>query len=291
MTQQPINIENFFRNNGNSHIFCTLVAPANTTEECVIYFSPLFEERMWSHRVAFNFARDLAASGRYSVLLFDYFGYGESSGNSEDFTLDGCRRDVESIISMLQQKGFKRFLFWGIRTGCAIALSSMPTDPIISSAFFWAPVFRLHEFIYDSLRATMAGQYMLFKQVKAKRDTILEELSNIGHCSRDGYILNHVDGYRFGNTFYQETIFLNNTLDLNQVHFPLLLIEVAANNNGKQPSDQGQGAKAFSNGNHNIQINRIFERHFWLIGPDYSQRANSLYEDTLIWLDLISRNA
>lgn len=281
-SNNQINIENFFHDIGNGRIFCTLVAPVNPTEECIIYFSPLFEERMWSQRVAFNFARDMAASGRYSVFLFDYFGYGESSGNSEDFTLAGCHRNIESLITMLQQKGFKRFLFWGIRTGCAVALFSIPSDSITSSAFFWAPVFGLREFIYDSLRASIAGQYMLFKHISAKRDTILEELTSKGHCSRDGYILNNIEGYRVGNAFYQETIVHKDAFDPGRLSFPVLIAEIASRTNGQPRSTQRESAQAFPK---NIVVKKIVERQFWLIGNDYSQRANGFYEPTIEWLD------
>jgi pimeloyl-ACP methyl ester carboxylesterase len=286
-SSNPINIENFFHDTGNGRIFCTLIAPANLTEECVIYFSPLFEERMWSQRIAFNFVRDLVAKGQYSVLLFDYYGYGESSGNSEDFTLDRCRRDIESLLAMLQKKGFRRFVFWGIRTGCAVALSSMPSNPIVSSAFFWAPVFNLHDFIYDSLRATITAQYMLFKQVVAKRDTILEELASIGHCSRDGYTLNQIEGYRFGNTFYQETILHKSSFEPGHISIPVLIIEVAANNTGKGPPvpPQNKDERKPLQENQNIEIKRVIERQFWLIGRDYSQRADSLYKITTEWLN------
>jgi hypothetical protein len=287
MTQRPINIENFFHDTGNGQIFCTLIVPANLTEECVIYFSPLFEERMWSQRIAFNFAQDLVAIGQYSVLLFDYYGYGESSGNSEDFTLDRCRRDIGSLLAMLQKKGFRRFVFWGIRTGCPVALSSMSSSPIVSSAFFWAPVFNLHEFIYDSLRAAIAGQYTLFKQIVAKRDTILEELATIGHCSRDGYILNHIEGYRFGNTFYQETALHNSIFNPGQISPPVLIVEVTAKNTGKKTAPQTKDIEKSSNTNQNIEIKRIAERQFWLIGRDYSQRAGGLYEVTTEWLNQI----
>jgi hypothetical protein len=279
-------INSFFHDTENGRIFCTLIAPSDSSAECIIYFSPLFEERMWSQRIAFNFARTLAERGRYSFLFFDYYGYGESSGNPEDFSLDRCRHDVESIIDMLKTKGFKRLAFWGLRSGSAVALASLPSGSIVSSALFWAPVFDLYEFITDCLRTTIANQYMLFKKIVAKRDVICDELLKFGNCSREGYILNHIDGYRFGKVFYQETMMNKNHYGLSEISIPTLIVEVSPyDKNNPESTTNLSNSKILLQRDDNIEIKTIIGKSFWIIGRDYSQRANDIYRITQEWLD------
>jgi hypothetical protein len=282
---KPVNIENFYHDTGNGRIFCTLITPPHPTQECAIYFAPLFEERMWAQRIAFNFARDMAAKDSRATLVFDYHGYGESDGDADDFTLARCRDDVMSLHALMRTRGYSRFVWWGIRTGCSIALATIPAHAPITSFILWAPVLRLKDYIYESLRANLAAQMMMFKKVVVQRDIILKELVKLGQCCRDSYVLNHVDGYRFGGIFYQEILNLNNSKDLSCLTFPSLVVDVIPprTENGKHL------AKAESTGEvaptqQNIQYRQVSEREFWLINRDYSQRAESVYRATLEWL-------
>ncbi len=283
---QSVDIESFFHDTGKGRIFCTLIGTPHPSKECVVYFSPLFEERMWSHRIAFNFALELAARGKQVVLMFDYHGYGESDGEPESFTLARCRDDMESLLALMGTLGFTRFSWWGIRTGCAVSLAVLPPHLLISSAFLWAPVLNLQEFIYDSLRATIAAQYMIFNKAVVTRDIILEELAEFGQCSRDGYLLNYIEGYRFGKTFYQETQNLEHLLDLNLLTFPSLVLELLRPGMKIAKTDiKPSKVREASRANQNISYLQVTDRQFWLIGKDYSQRAEALYRATAGWLD------
>lgn len=285
-TTNPINVESFFHDTGKGRIFCTLIGSSDPSEEYVIYFSPLFEERMWSHRIAFNFARDLAASGKHAVLMFDYHGYGESDGDPDDFTLAGCRHDVKSLLVLMESRGFSRFSWWGIRTGCAVALASLPPERRISASLLWAPVLDLQTYLYDSLRATIAAQYMIFNKSLVTRDIILEELAEFGQCSREGYVLNYIEGYRFGKIFYQELQDLKHVQDLSLITVPSLVLELLRpggqiNSPDLKLSKLGDAARA----NAGITYLQVPDRPFWLIGKGYSQRAEAFYSASTEWLD------
>jgi hypothetical protein len=281
-----INIQNFFHDTKMGRIFCTLIGSSDFSNECIIYFSPIFEERMWCHRIAFNFARDLAYRYGCNVLMFDYHGYGESDGDPEDFSLEHCSFDVKELITLMEQKGFSRFTWWGIRTGCSIALSMMPSCEKINNAILWDPVLDLKQYIYDSLRSTVAGQFMLFKKAIVKRDTILDELNKSGQCKREGYILNFVEGYRFGREFYNEAIKLDFKSTLKQLDFPTLLLETLPGDVKSLTLEKGfeEGKKEYFE-NPYIHYSKISERKFWIIDRSYSQSAEALYQTTLEWLD------
>jgi hypothetical protein len=282
-TTEPAPVESFFHDTGEGRIFCTLVGSLQQSGEVFVYFSPLFEERMWAHRIAFNFARELWDARHCAVLMFDYYGYGESDGNSEDFSLSRCARDVENLVFLLKERGASRFFWWGIRTGCAVAIACMGAAPNVSSAVFWAPIVDLNKYIRNSMRSTMAGQYMLFKKVVARSETILKELSEQGACVREGYTLNYIDGYRFGKALYEEIARGNGGPPCGLLTAPSLILymEQIANNQRKaQIGDLFNENQVCSN----VERRSIAERPFWTIGQDYFQRTNALYGATLEWL-------
>jgi hypothetical protein len=274
-------VESMFLDTGGGRLFCTLVTPAKPSGECMVYFSPLFEERMWCQRIAFNFAREMARAG-IAVALFDYFGYGESDGNAEEFSIQRVRSDVCRLLDVLETRGFVRFTFWGIRTGCPMALASMPSGRLVRSCVFWAPVINLADYIYDGLRAAMSTQLLMFKQVLAKRDVIVEELLATGSCVRDGYALNNIDGYRFSRSFYEE-VRAAADIDLGATSVPTLVVELARpgappGSAPAPPLGTMPGARA------DFQVVRVCERPFWIIGKEYSTTAQDVYALTMEWM-------
>ena len=282
-------VGNLFLETGQGRIFCTLISPWQRTRNCVVYLSPLFEERMWCQRIAFNFARQLAASGSRAVLMFDYHGYGESDGACEEFSLAGCRDAVQHVASFLEGRGYSEVTLWGIRTGCAVALSAVSSQLPIVSSIFWAPVLDLATYINDSLRASMASQILMFKRVVAARDVILSELLQQGTCVREDYVLNHIDGYRFSADFYEE-LRSGAGASWSSLSHPALVVDV--------PGPRGAGAKPTMDPRQGpvpsppwpgVEVRTVTDRPFWVIGPDYSQTADGIYEVTTEWLESQAR--
>src|SRR3982751_2205696 len=91
----------FFPNRENQRLFSVLhrVPSANLAG---VVCPPLFDEKLWSHRVLVNFARFVAARG-VSVLRFDYFGDGESDGRFEDASVSTRLRDIEDAVDFCRR--------------------------------------------------------------------------------------------------------------------------------------------------------------------------------------------
>lgn len=269
-------MKSFFLNIDNRNIFCSLFGEIPSGDECIIYFSPLFEERMWCQRVVFNFCKKLWDQQNKSVLLFDYYGYGESDGEPEDFTLDAVCRDIENIIGHLkEQYHFKKFSFWGIRAGCAIALKCKKENTQIP-LLLWAPVFNLRDHIYKSLLSNIAGQSFLFKKVLASRDAILAELMRESVCLRQGLLLNQIDGYRFGRNFYREVIKEQLVGGEESLSAPACIIDIVS----KFVSDDGLSDSFKANGDP-IHRFTLQASPFWKNNPLYSQQQLQLYDLSL----------
>ncbi len=219
----------------NGNLFYTHIGDSTISDECTIYFSPLFEERMWTQRISFNFANELWNNINQPVCLFDYPGYGESFGDTEDFTFDKCRQSITDLVNMLKKDfGYKRFNLWGVRTGCVLLLDNMYFDEILS-VVLWAPVFELKKYMYTELRANVASQSSLFGKNLATRDNIIGEVLQDDKCIRDGYYLNQIEGYRFGNKLYNEILELNIESQLEKIKYPTFIIETSIR---KIPTDK-----------------------------------------------------
>lgn len=283
-------IRNFFFETNKDKIFCTMVGDCTISSKyCIIYFAPLFEERMWVQRIVLNFACELWSRYQIPTVFFDYYGYGESDGEHEDFSLRNSHGDVERLLGFLREKyGIIQFIFFGIRTGCAIALSclSQHQADYISGLILWAPIIDLAGYIHQSLMGTIASQYLIFKRPLAKRDEIIEETLRDGACLREGFIINNIEGYRFGKEFCLElkqlipkelvTHILCNTLVL-EIISPKKKIKRKNSKLGDRELDYPSVGK--------IESLIVNDNEFWLNQRDYSQRAEETYRITTKWIE------
>jgi hypothetical protein len=112
----------------------------------------------------------------------------------------------------------------------------------------------------------------MFKKVVIKRDGILAELLEKGSCQINGYVMNHVDGYRFGREFYWETLPATQKVDFALFSAPVLVL---------QRKQGGEGGTLLSPPKDNCsRCVAVPEKEFWLLGRDYSQRAEIFSRET-----------
>lgn len=278
-------IENYYLQTTNREIFCTLIRPQNISSDCIIYFSPIFEERIWAQRIALNFAKQIAEEKQISVLMFDYFGYGESDGLSEEFTLADCLNDLNFILEDLSSKGYFSYFFWGVRSGSAILHQAVEAnlDASITRIVHWAPIFNLAQFIENGLRGSVAGQYMLFKKTVVKRDEIIKEMLDSGKCERNGYVLNIIESFRIGKKFFQEAIELRDKSNPPKSKIPTLIANVYKSESALDSKTKETGSPGLND--QYLTHAHVVENEFWKIGTTYSQRAENLYRVTSNWID------
>lgn len=274
-------IQSFFHDTGKGQLFCTLIGDSSTSNECTIYLAPLFEERMWSQRIAFNFALELWKNQRQPVFMFDYFGYGESDGDTEDFSLLRFRQDLRQIFTLLKTRyTFLHFTLWGIRTGSALVFEGLSLDPAIVSLVLWSPVLNLKDYVYSQLRSTLASQAAVFRKIHATRDDILNELLEYGKCEREGYLLNHIDGYRIGKAFYQEILQWNHNNLTQKLNIPALLVDIISPKGSKNSHGLTELQKTAIE---ELNYQKVEANPFWLDSRDYSQRSEDVYRISLQW--------
>lgn len=264
----------------NVRLYYLVVGDLHGCSECLLYLSPFFEERMWVQRIAFTFAKEYNKITGKPVVMLDYYGYGESDGDTEDFSLEGSKEYILMLMNYLREKfNIVRFTLWGARGGCLLATMLEKSISQFDAMLLWAPVLDLKEYIYTHLRSTVASQGTIFKKVKATRNEILDELIAHGKCERDDYLLSHVDGYRIGKRFWME-ISVNEILnDYRNAKTPVLVVDIISAKDAEKMS-----GLAMDKSERNMRYERVIANKFWQENLDYSQSSKKVFEFSIAWL-------
>lgn len=178
-------------------------APDKTTRRGLVICDSLFEEKFWCERVFSNLGRHLAEKC-ITVFTFDYHGYGNSSGASEDVTVESMVRDIDAACDLLRGEGIDHISLLGIRWGAALAGLAASSRTDVDSLFLVNPVKKWKSQLMKALRSNVAGQYSIFKKTIMTRDKIIEELLSGGDCMRSGYHMNNIEGYILTKEFYEQ---------------------------------------------------------------------------------------
>lgn len=269
---------NYFEAN-NIKLFYLVIGELKGASQCLLYLSPLFEERMWGQRVAFTFAKEFNRITGKPVVMMDYYGYGESDGDTEDFSLKRSKEHFHMLMKYLRKEfGIASFALWGVRGGCLLATMLEKTEVQCCSLLLWAPILNLKKHIYTQLRSTVATQGTIFKKVKATRDEILNELLSTGKCERDGYQMNHVDGYRIGKNFWMEISASDSLCDYRKAQIPILAIDIISTRDAERMA--GKTVEQIKN---NVRCERVAANKFWQENLEYSQFSKKVFELSIAW--------
>lgn len=134
----------------------------------VVFCSPLGHEYIRSHN-AINKLSNLLANSGYHVFRFDYHGTGDSSGDSEEASIDQWHADIGHAIGELKDiSGVKKISLVGLRFGALLA-ATLPKltvdrlvlwDPVVSGAAYFEELKALHQtMLVDNTRFNAPGRY------------------------------------------------------------------------------------------------------------------------------------
>lgn len=106
----------------------------------IVFCDALYDEALCAHR-ALRFAAERMAAARWSSLRFDYFGTGDSLGETDEFTLEQALRDTADAIEELKASaGLESVYLLGIRLGGALAAMAAESRPDVRGLMLWDPV-------------------------------------------------------------------------------------------------------------------------------------------------------
>jgi uncharacterized protein len=269
-------IPQFFPNREGKRLFgVTHAAGGGRRKLALVYCAPLFEEKLWGHRVAVNFARFMAARG-VAVLRFDYFGDGESEGLFEQASVSSRMRDIEDAAALLRdrtaaERVFAVGLCYGATLALSVALSSSQLDGVVA----WAPVMDGEKYLGDLLRASVAAQMVVHRKVLHDREALVAQI-------RDGRTVN-VEGYEIGNALYSEMCNLNLPERLRSAAKPMLIQQLS-------PTDavESQYASFVGSPPPNVHFQKVREMRFWTPQKSVFPLCDGLFEGAAAWLESVA---
>lgn len=145
--------------------------PAARARRAALLCPPLGQDMIRTFRVYRLLAQTLAARG-YAVMRFDYFGTGDSSGESMMVDWNRCIADASEAASTLRTNaGCDSIVAFGARLGANIALSASKAARF-DEVIVWDPALsgRQHIERMDALQAALLSDATRFLKPRADAD-------------------------------------------------------------------------------------------------------------------------
>lgn len=141
-------------------LFGTYYLPqANSTKTTgVVLCYPMGQEYMWMHRAYRQLATLFSRAGFY-VLRFDYYGCGDSGGNSSEGDIAQWLDDISTAIEeMKDSSGVTKVALAGFRLGATLSVLASEGRNDVDSLALWDPVVNGNDYLEELVK--MHGEWM-----------------------------------------------------------------------------------------------------------------------------------
>lgn len=269
MNEQPF----FFNEN---RLFGVIHYPENTSiNESFVICHPFMEEKLWAHRVIVSFARRLARAG-YTVLRFDYMGYGDSIGVVEDMDITTALSDIKIAIDTIKEKApsSKKVNLLGLRMGATLASLTADEMDHVGRLVLWEPVVNGSRYMQEYLRSNLATQLAVDGGVTKNRDALVEDMKKGEHVNIEGYDLTYV--------LYKQCEAIDLSAKKMKFEGKVLLVQI-----GKNEKAVRRDLNKLSEAYQNVELKSVVEEPFWREGKKFYGNAVNLSDVTCEWLSII----
>lgn len=262
----------YFLNEGEQ-LFAVLHQPSKTEQALGwVFCHPFAEEKLWAHRVYVTLARDLAARG-YSVLRFDYRGYGDSTALFENSSVYGQLVDIQRATEVLQSKcsAVSSIGLLGLRYGATLAALVAEDNAAVSRLVLWDPVTDLSKYVMEALRANLTTQMVMHGKIVTKREELMERILK-------GDMVN-IDGYDLSKDFLTSALPVNLLAQAKQFSGKCQIVQIGRGNQTPR-RDLEQFVSLYAD----AQFAMVEEEQFWKEIKNYIQRSSGLTEALFNWM-------
>jgi exosortase A-associated hydrolase 2 len=153
----------------------------------VVMCHPYGEEKQLSYPVLVGFARQLAADG-FPALRFDARGYGDSTGELEDASVETQVADTLAAARLARERlGVERVVLLGLRFGGLIAALAAERDAACAGLVLWSPTVSGSQYVDDLIRKRLFAEVLAKRKVS--RADITADLERAGRLEIEGNFL------------------------------------------------------------------------------------------------------
>lgn len=231
------------------------------------------EEKLWSHRVYVNLAREAVKRG-IAAFRFDFHGHGDSSGDSSENTLDGFMADLDAAIAKFRETcpSVENIGLVGLRLGGTLAALYSERNANMQRLVLWEPVVDGAQYMQELLRINLSTQLAVFGSVQKNREALVEEM-RAGVCA-------NVDGYLIKSDFFDEcsAVKLANVQPASS-GARALVVQIAPNVKQKDREELLELVRTTPS----IEFLKVEEPPFWREIKPFTSRTKELIDKTLDW--------
>jgi exosortase A-associated hydrolase 2 len=263
----------FFFPNESYNLFGILHEPEiESNGEGFVFCHPFAEEKLWSHRVFVNFARELAKLG-YTILRFDYMGHGDSDGKFEESSIETRISDIKCAAELIRNKmdDNSKINLLGLRLGATLAAMVAEEVENINRLILWGPILNGSSYMKQMLRINIATQSAVYKEVRYNTEALIQQM-------KEGKTVN-IDGYEVAWDLFQQTKKIDLLGSEKQYDRHTLIIQIS-----KKQSDYHKNFEALASMYAKGDLSMAVEEPFWTEIRAYYYRAENLYRSTIQWL-------
>ena len=229
----------FFLEENKKRIYCVEYLPCEDDDNHygVILCKPIWGERMRTHIIFTNLARLLTSEG-FTVITCDYFGDGNSDGDTLDLTYTGMIDDINVLYHYISNKHQLRFFaLIGLRIGANCAISVHNGIELLRKMILIEPIISLIDCLKIALRSNLSNQMVVYKKIIKNRSTLIQEIINGTSVNFDGFLV--------GKQLWESFEFAS-PLQVNS-HFKGLVTILSMPDKGRKGTDYSNLASNFTN--------------------------------------------
>ena len=144
-------------------LFGLFHASGTSARKAVLLCPPLGQDQIRCHRLYRQLAQALVAEG-IAVLRFDYYGTGDSAGDSADVDWNRCIADTAIAAHELRTRaGVDRVFAFGARLGGSLALASA-TQARFAGVVAWDPILEGRAYVaqLDAMQSALCADRQRF---------------------------------------------------------------------------------------------------------------------------------
>ncbi len=270
MTETP-----FFFGNDPYKLFGIFHEPSKPGETGFVFVHPFAEEKLWTHRVYVNFARELAERG-YPVLRFDVMGHGDSDGDFEDSSIETRLSDIRCAIGTLKEKGpsIKHIGLLGMRFGATLAALAAEQEEGISKLILWEPIVDGAKYMQEMLRINLTTQTAVYKEIRHNREALVQIM-------KEGNTVN-IDGYDIKYDLFEQASSINLLKNKSGYTGECIIVQISRKQQ-KIKKDLDSLKAAYSGADIAVSV----EEPFWKEIKRFYSTADNLFNDTLRWMEKV----